>query len=137
IIANAKQPSVIGYPSGEANVFTAIENIVGGEVILENDIFYVKKKDNVGQMTEMSLVASGHRKFGLLYKLLRNGLLKTGSVLFWDEPENSLNPELVPVLVDILLELAKNGVQIFVATHDYNVARYFDARKDRSVPVNR
>ncbi|MDR1194232.1 MAG: AAA family ATPase [Peptococcaceae bacterium] len=132
IIANAKQPSVIGYPNGEVNVFTAIENIVGGEVILENDVFYVKKKDNAGQMTEMSLVASGHRKFGLMYKLLRNGLLKTGSALFWDEPENSLNPELVPILVDILLELSQNGVQIFIATHSDFLCKWLELKTNDS-----
>jgi ABC-type uncharacterized transport system permease subunit len=49
--------------------------------------------------------------------------------MLWDEPENSLNPELIPVLVDILLELQRGGVQIFVATHSYDVARWFDVRK--------
>jgi ABC-type histidine transport system ATPase subunit len=40
-----------------------------------------------------------------------------------------------PEVVDIILELAKNGVQMFLATHDYNIARYLDVRKDKSVPV--
>ena len=79
--------------------------------------------------------ASGYKKLGLLWKLLRNGLLESGSILFWDEPENSLNPELIPILVDILLELTQSGVQIFIATHDYNLARYFDVRKDKGIPV--
>jgi hypothetical protein len=26
-------------------------------------------------------------------------------------------------------------VQIFIATHSYNLARYFDVRKDKEVPV--
>jgi ABC-type histidine transport system ATPase subunit len=67
--------------------------------------------------------------------LIRNGLLREDTVLLWDEPENSINPELIPDLVDILLELSKNGVQVFVATHEYNVARYFDVRKDKTTPV--
>jgi len=46
--------------------------------------------------------------------------------LFWDEPENSLNPEILPDLVNILLELQKNGVQIFIATHSYALARWFE-----------
>jgi ABC-type arginine transport system ATPase subunit len=49
--------------------------------------------------------------------------------LFWDEPENSLNPELIPVLVDILLELQRNGIQVFAATHSYDVARWFELNK--------
>jgi ABC-type histidine transport system ATPase subunit len=67
--------------------------------------------------------------------MLKNGWVEKDAILLWDEPENSLNPELVPVLVTIMLELSKNGVQIFIATSDYNFARYFDVRKDRSVPV--
>ena len=57
--------------------------------------------------------------------MLRNGLLENGSVLFWDEPENSLNPEHISDLVDILLELSRNGVQIFIATHSEILASYF------------
>ena len=33
--------------------------------------------------------------------------------------------ELIPLLVDILLELSRLGVQIFLATHDYNLMKYF------------
>jgi len=79
--------------------------------------------------------ASGYKKFGLLGLLVSSGQLEPGAILFWDEPENSLNPELVPVLVDILLELAQSGVQIFIATHDYTLARYFDIRQDKDIPV--
>jgi predicted ATP-dependent endonuclease of OLD family len=111
------------------NLIGVISKIIDGEVIYQNDIFYVKKTS--GQLIEFSLEASGYRKFGLLWKLLRNGLLEDGTVLFWDEPENSLNPELMPVLVDILLELQRGGVQIFLATHSEILASYFDVnRKD-------
>jgi len=111
-----------------------IREIIGGEVAYDNDEFFIIKDKDHSQVA-FSKEASGHKKFGLLWKLIRNGLLESGSILFWDEPENSLNPELVPVLVDILLELSRGGVQIFIATHDYNFARYFDVRKDKSVPV--
>ena len=71
----------------------------------------------------------------MLWKLLRNGLLESGTILFWDEPENSLNPELVPILVDILLELSRNGVQIFLATHSEILAIYFSVNRKRSDTV--
>jgi predicted ATP-dependent endonuclease of OLD family len=108
-------------------VLNKIKEIIGGEVEYENDTFYIVKAD--GGKVPFSLEASGFKKFGLLWKLIRNGLLEHGSVLFWDEPENSLNPELIPTLVDILLELQKGGVQIFIATHSYNVARWFELNK--------
>jgi energy-coupling factor transporter ATP-binding protein EcfA2 len=75
--------------------------------------------------------ASGVRKFGLLWLLVKYHLIELagGSMLFWDEPENSLNPELIPILVNILLELQNSGVQIFIATHSYDVARWFELNK--------
>jgi AAA15 family ATPase/GTPase len=111
----------------------AISTIIDGEVIYQNDIFYVKKTS--GQLIEFSLEASGYRKFGLLWKLLRNGLLEPGSILFWDEPENSLNPELIPVLVDVMLELSRNGVQIFLATHSEILASYFAVNRQKGDSV--
>lgn len=32
-------------------------------------------------------------------------------------------------MVDVLLELQRNGVQIFIATHDYNLAKYFEVKR--------
>ncbi|MDR2671355.1 MAG: AAA family ATPase [Oscillospiraceae bacterium] len=110
-----------------ASVLDNIKGIIGGEVIYENDTFYIIK-EKLGKLP-FSLEASGFRKLGLLWKLLRNGLLESGSILFWDEPEASINPELIPVLVKILLELQTGGVQIFVATHSYDVARWFELNK--------
>ena len=80
---------------------------------------------------EFSFEAEGLRKFALLWKLIRNGLLEKDSVLIWDEPESNLNPELIPVLVDVLLELQRSGVQIFIATHSYNLAKYFEVKREK------
>ena len=119
----------------QKNIGSKISAIIGGEVKWDkgDGSFYTIKKN--GDRIPFTNEASGFKKFGLLGLLVTCGQLEKGSVLFWDEPENSLNPELVPVLVDILLELSKNGVQIFIATHDYNLARYFDVRKDKNIPV--
>ena len=43
---------------------------------------------------EFTLLAEGLRKLGLLWLLIRNGSLRPGAVLFWDEPETNLNPKL-------------------------------------------
>lgn len=59
---------------------------------------------------------------GLLWKLIHNGLLEKETILLWGEPEANLNPEMFPLVVDILLELERAGVQIFIATHSYNLA---------------
>ena len=114
-------------------ILSKLSSIMGGEIVYKNGDFFVDRK-GIGEI-KFSLEASGYRKLGLLWKLLRNGIFEKDSILFWDELENSLNPEIVPVLVDILLELTQSGVQIFIATHDYNLARYFDVRKNKDIPV--
>ena len=57
------------------------------------------------------------------------GLIDKNSILFWDEPEANINPKYIPALVEILLELQRNGVQIFVTTHDYIFSKYFDIKR--------
>ena len=120
IIVNASLPETRKIPENMAPLLEKISNVIDGTIVFENDIFYVLKKD--GRKTEFSLEAEGLRKLGLLWKLIRNGLLEKDSILLWDEPEANLNPELYPLVAEILLGLQKNGVQIFLATHSYNFA---------------
>jgi AAA15 family ATPase/GTPase len=133
IIGNAILPFTNEITANASKILDKIKSIIGGEVVYENDTFFVVKSN--GSKIPFALEASGFRKFGLLWKLLRNGLLESESVLFWDEPENSLNPELIPVLVDILLELSRNGVQVFVATHSEILASYFSVNKQQDDKV--
>ena len=74
-------------------------------------------------------MAEGIRKLALLWLLIQNGTLLQGAVVCWDEPEANLNPRLIGTVVDILLELQRMGVQVFLATHDYVVLKEFDLRK--------
>ena len=94
---------------------------------MENEKFYLKPGNQA--KIEFSLVAEGIRKIALLWQLIKNGTLEKGSVLFWDEPEANINPIHIPIIVDILFELQRTGVQIFVSTHDYILAKYFEIKK--------
>lgn len=62
-------------------------------------------------------------------------MLVENCVLIWDEPEANLNPELFPLVAEILLELQKNGIQIFIATHSYNFAKYLEIRTNTKEQV--
>lgn len=127
IIVNASLPETREIPAVMSGILDKISAVIEGTVILEEDSFYVLKKD--GQKVEFSLEAEGLRKLGLLWKLIRNGLLEKGTILLWDEPEANLNPELYDLVAEILLQLQRNGVQIFVATHSYNFAKYLEIRR--------
>ena len=102
-----------------------LEIAMGGEVSIRNEEFFLRSE--LGDI-EFTLLAEGMRKLGLLWLLIRNGSLQTGSVLFWDEPEANLNPKLYGVVIDVLLELQRSGVQIFLATHDYGILKELELR---------
>ncbi|NPZ39928.1 AAA family ATPase, partial [Pseudomonas aeruginosa] len=55
----------------------------------------------------------------------------TAGPLLWDEPESNLNPKLMRDLVLALLELARNGQQVILATHDYVLLKWFDLLMDK------
>ena len=86
-----------------------------------------------GQSFSSSMTAEGYRKIGVLHRLLCNGSINPGitGVLLWDEPEANLNPKLMKKLVQLLLELSRNGQQIVLATHDYVLLKWFDLLMDK------
>jgi predicted ATPase len=100
-----------------------LQAAMDGKVITKNEEFFLKNKQ--GEL-EFTLLAEGFRKLGLLWLLIQNGTLLSGSALFWDEPETNLNPRLMQTVVSILMELQRLGVQIFVSTHDYILLKEFD-----------
>lgn len=100
-----------------------LDSAMGGTVTSQGEEFFLISKD--GRL-EFTLLAEGLRKLGLLWLLIRNGTLLEGSVLFWDEPETNLNPTLYRAVVEVLLELQRSGVQVFIATHDYAILKEVD-----------
>ncbi len=73
---------------------------------------------------EAMIAAEGVKKMAQMIYLIRNGALTKNSILFWDEPEVNLNPKYIRLVADFLMTLARQGVQIFVATHDYLLTQY-------------
>ena len=78
-------------------------------------------------------VAEGIRKMGILYRLLETGAINPGKSgpLLWDEPESNMNPKLMKLLVEVLLELSRNGQQVILTTHDYVLLKWFDLLMDK------
>lgn len=100
-----------------------LQQSMDGKVISKNEEFFLKSAQ--GEL-EFTLLAEGIRKLGLLWVLIQNGTLLNGSVLFWDEPETNLNPKLMRTVVEILIELQRMGVQLFISTHNYALLKEFD-----------
>jgi hypothetical protein len=110
-------------------VLQTLREALGGHVELSGERFYVKFHGDKARM-EAHLVAEGLRKVASLERLLLNGSLTTNGFLFWDEPEANLNPRLTVVIADILGALARLGVQIFITTHDFLLARRLSVKSE-------
>jgi len=105
-------------------ILTKLEEIIGGTVDEIDGEFFVLKEN--GDKISFSFEAEGVKKFGLLWQLLANGSINKDTILIWDEPDANINPQFIPILVEILLELVKHGIQIFIATHDYYFPQYVE-----------
>ena len=99
-----------------SQVLASLELAIGGRAVLRGDRFAIERKD--GEI-DANLEAEGLRKLAMIAHLIANGSLEPGGYLFWDEPEANMNPKLVVLIKDLLVGLAKAGVQVFIATHDY------------------
>ena len=111
-----------------------LEEAMNGKVLLENGRFYLVS--DLGKI-EMPLVAEGIRKLAMLAQLIAVGALQKGGYLFWDEPEANLNPRLIKIVARVIWQLAKVGVQIFIATHSLFLLRELEilqATEKKPVP---
>lgn len=92
-----------------------LEKIMGGTVKLESGRFFINFP--TGNL-EIFLVAEGLRKIAMLTYLVANGSINKESILFFDEPEANLNPKMIKHITSLLLQLAEQGMQIILATHN-------------------
>jgi predicted ATPase len=86
----------------------------------------------------MGVTAEGIKKIAILDYLLGNGYLSENSIIFIDEPESNLHPEMISKLLDIIAMLANHGIQFFIASHSYFVIKklFLIAQEQQmSIPV--
>lgn len=107
-----------------------LEDLFEGRIEQQSDDDFLFKKGNTEY--PIQLTAEGVKKIGILTTLIRNRQINANSILFLDEPETTLHPEATRELVEMLILMAKAGIQIFVATHSYFVLKqmYLSARRD-------
>lgn len=129
IIKRAFLPKLMGpIDRDRQRLLAALQKAIDGKVVAKGEHFFLKNKQ--GDL-EFTLLAEGMRKLALIWLLIQNGTLLSGSVLFWDEPEANLNPALMGEVVEVILELQRLGVQVFLTTHNYVLLKEFDLRKQK------
>lgn len=95
-------------------------------------------RDSKRRVIEISLTSEGIKRLSILDLLLGNHYLTRDSAVIIDEAEANLHPALVSRFMEILVLLAKAGLQIFLSSHSYFVIKslYVLAHKHQlSVPV--
>jgi AAA15 family ATPase/GTPase len=109
-----------------------IEKVVGGKFVFHGGGRVTFKTE--GNEFSANAMAEGFRKAGILSRLLETGAIQPGisGPLFWDEPESNMNPQLMKLLVEIILELSRNGQQIILATHDYILLKWINILMDEN-----
>lgn len=130
VVRIAKRLPLKQPPELARAILPKLEAMIDGTVDYDDDEFFVRKHD--GRKVNFSIEAEGFKKIGLLWQLLMNESITPGSVLLWDEPDANLNPKFLPTLVDCLLELSRHDVQIFLGTHSYLLAKYFDVKRQNN-----
>lgn len=120
----------------QTKIIRDLEDILNGDVKQNNGKFYLNTNER--EIFEMGLLSEGYRKLSTLMYLIQSGSLNEDTILFWDEPEGNMNPKMLLPLAEVLSELSKIGVQIFIATHSYFVQQAFDflKRKEKDLSVD-
>lgn len=108
-------------------IVSELENAIDGKIFLKNEKFYYHPNTAPqGQDFDINMTAEGWRKLGTILQLLMNGGLHAGMVLFWDEPEANLNPQLIRLIAKVIIELSKLDIQVFITTHSLFLLREID-----------
>jgi energy-coupling factor transporter ATP-binding protein EcfA2 len=101
-----------------------LEKAMAGQIVVDaGGRFYLDRKP--GGRIEMHLVAEGLRKLGMMARLIANGALLDKAVLFWDEPEANLNPQIIKTIAQCIVAISEH-LQVFVATHSLFLLREFE-----------
>lgn len=109
-----------------------IEKVCGGRFVFYGGGKVTFKTDEAEYSA--NVMAEGFRKAGILARLLETGALmpSVSGPLMWDEPEANLNPKLLKLLVQILLDLSTKGQQIILTTHNYVLLKWFNLLAKKS-----
>lgn len=119
------------HPSlGAANVL--IEKSLPGRIVRRGGTY--RMRNTKGEL-EIALASSSARQLAALSLMIRRRALVPGALLLWDTPEADIGPTLMGEVVSILMELAKAGVQIVLATRDYVLLKECDLRRPEGIPV--
>ncbi|CAJ2376792.1 MAG: putative AAA ATPase domain-containing protein [Arenicellales bacterium IbO2] len=106
------------------------KNVLGGSLaISEASEILFRENDRSFQLT---LTATGVINLGILALLIERKILDKNSFVFIDEPEAHLHPAWQVVMADTLLELAKGGAHVVIATHSIDILKRLEVHAKKN-----
>lgn len=101
-----------------ANIFERLQNVVDGEIIIDqNEEFYLKS-DEYDEPISFHNLSTGIKSFVILKMLLEKGCLKNKDVVILDEPEIHLHPQWQIMYAELIVLLQKHfDLSVVVTTH--------------------
>jgi predicted ATPase len=110
------------HPTELEEITRHLENELGGEFIFKGDELVFKDNESNKEINK-NLISFGMTNIGMIHSLLKNNIISKGSFVFIDEPETNLHPEWQVLLMNTLVKLAKNNINIVIATHSIDMLK--------------
>lgn len=122
-LSRALSKTVQGYYKEFADARKSLNDAVGGQIEYDEDKKAWIFRDKNRQEFPINITSEGIKRLAILDLLLGNHYLTRKSVIIIDEAEANLHPEMICRFMEILVALAKAGLQIFISTHSYFVIK--------------
>ena len=122
----------IGMVFQQFNLFphlTALENITIAQTVVRK-----RKKEEAIQVAQQQLVRVGIPEKANVYPgqlsggqqqrvAIARALAMNPKIMLFDEPTSALDPEMIKEVLDVMLDLVKDGMTMVVVTHEMGFAR--------------
>lgn len=124
-LAKALRPSIKGRNAESfSNARKTLKTAIGGRIQFDDKKNTWIFKDNQNRSFDIDITSEGIKKISILDSLLGNHYLCRDSIIFIDELESNLHPQLIRHFLEIISLLAKDGLQFFITTHNYFVIKW-------------
>lgn len=138
-LAKALRPTLKGRNvSSFSKARKSLKEAIGGRIEYDDTKKTWIFRDNQNRSFDVDITSEGIKKISILDSLLGNHYLCKDSIVFIDELESNLHPQLIRQFLEIISILAKDGLQFFISTHNYFVIKglYILAHKNKiSIPA--
>ena len=100
------------------------KELINGKIVISErgDLLFQENAHNFSLHT----TAMGVANIGILALLIERKVLDEDTLLFIDEPEAHLHPAWQVVMAEALFELARQGINVVIATHSIDILKWLE-----------